>query len=293
MSQSASINLCQECKRQCQLYLCEDCTKILADILSQLPFLIEELDTRIQKLDRINSGTIGRNRRPDELNLIDFDAAETARKLRQELTTWVERVAEQHTGRKPPGLATVRTTDLARWLQANVEAIARIDCAGALFHDIKKRVGNDTRGGTLVKAINRTARHFAGPCPTIRAHNGRGEEITCDEILYADEDDRTITCPACKQDIDVEQNRLRANVKRDLMTEPKLLETMNNLDEKVSRVTFYRWVREKRIRPKGWIHDGRIMPIRIRRGDPAVYSLARARKVRTREQQKKQEATAQ
>lgn len=281
------MNLCQACKRQCDLFLCTDCTGILADMFSQLPWLIEELDIRIQRLDRISQGTIGRARSIDPPAIIDFDACETARELRKELRHWVETVAKRHTGRTPPGLDTVTTADLARWLQLNTEAIARLDIAGGIFHDLKKRVGTDQRGGQLVKAINRTARHFAGPCPTVRGHNQRGEDIECGEILYADEDETTVTCPRCRQDINVERNRLRANVERDLMTEPKILETMTNLDEKISRVTFYRWVREKRIRPKGWIHDGRIMPMRIRRGDPAVYSLARARKLRTREIQAK------
>ncbi|MGV0793036.1 DUF1922 domain-containing protein [Mycolicibacterium sp. XJ1819] len=299
------MNLCQQCKRpEPHTYLCENCTTQLANMLHQLPWLITELDNRIQQLTRTTHGTIGRNRRPaNELNAIDFDAADTARKTRKTLLHWVTEIAQKATGRTPPALHTATTTDLAKWLYANVNHIARLDLARRnhkghttghrLYHDIEKLVGtNHQRTGTLIKAINPTERHFAGLCHTITGHNHQGEPIHCQTTLYADVDETTITCPTCKQPIDVEKNRRDTEIDRDLMTEPKLLEVLADLDEKVSRVKLYQWIREKRIRPKGWIHDGRIVQYRIRRGDPAVYSLARARKLRAREQQR-QEANAQ
>lgn len=286
------MNLCQACKRpENNNYLCTDCETTLADMLSQIPWLIEELDTRIQRFDRITQGTIGRARSIDPPAIIDFDACETARNLRADLLRWVERVAEAHTGRRPAVLHTAATADLARWLQHNVHHIARLALAGNLFHDIEKKVGQDQTGGQLVKAINRTARHFAGTCPTIRGHNPRGEPLHCDQPLYADTDERTTTCPKCKQDINVEANRRQSEIDRDLMTEPKLLEVLADLGENVSRVRFYRWVKELRIRPKGWIHNGAIVPVRIRRGDPAVYSLARARKLRAKEETRQETMT--
>lgn len=284
--------LCQQCKRPHQLYLCDNCQTQLANMLDQLPWLIEELDNRIQQLDRISLGTIGRNRRPSELSVIDFDAAETARTVRKTLLHWVTTIARRHTGRIPPGLDTVETRHLAAWLGRNVDGIARLDLGDhhghhQLYRDIDRLVGTDQRGGSLVRAINRQERHFAGPCPTIRTHAPNGEPIECGTMLYADVDQDTVECPDCKRGINVDENRHRTNVKRDLLTEPKLLEALANLGEKVSRVKFYQWVREKRIRPRGWIHQGRIVQHRIRRGDPAVYSLAKARKLRAREQQQR------
>jgi len=288
------MNLCQQCHAQeDHAYLCERCTLQLATMLDQLPWLLDELDARIQRLDKVSIGTIGRTRRPDELNVIDFDAAETARKTRKTLTHWVITVAEKHTGRQPSALSTVDTKTLAKWLYVNVHAIAQLNCAGQLYHDVHKLVGGDTeRKGQLVKAINRQERHFAGPCPTVTGHDRSGDEIQCGTTLYADIDEKTVTCPTCKQNIDVEKNRLKAAVDRDLLPEPKLLEVMDNLGERISRVKLYQWIREQRIRPKGWLHNGEIVHFRIRRGDPAVYSLARARKLRNREAQR-QESHAQ
>lgn len=283
-----SVCLAPHCARPTQLYLCNDCITQLAEMLRQIPFLVEELDTRIQKLDRIQLGTIGRTRRPDELNVIDFDAAETARKLRKELVHWVTTVAERHSGRKPPGLATIRTADLARWLAHNVHAIATLNIAGDLYRDIKRRVGVDQRGGQLVQAINRTARHFAGPCPTILGHHGN-TEIACGEILYADTEDRTVVCPKCKQTIDVEKNQRRAAAERDLRTRDELLEVLNNIGEKIPAKTLDAWIKARRLRRAGWLHNGQMIKFRINRNDPAVYSVARARKLRARDQQLRDE----
>lgn len=283
------MNLCQHCKRPNQLYLCEECTTTLWNMLDQIPWLLNELDTRIQNLDRIPHGTIGRNRRPGDTTVIDFDACETARETRKTLRQLVEDVAAKHTGRVPPGLDTIATRDFARWLQVNVEAIARIDIAGNVYHAINKLVGADQRGGQLVGAINRHEHRFAGPCPTIRGYDNQGRPIECGQSLYADIDEDEVTCPQCEQPVDVSRNLDKAAVDRDLLPEPKLLEVLRNIGEPVSRVKLYQWIRELRIRPKGYLHQGKIVPLRIRRGDPAVYSLARARKLRAKEIARQQE----
>lgn len=280
------------CHQPTQNYLCENCTTQLANMLDQLPWLLDELDARIQRLARTNQGTIGRTSRPNELNIIDFDAAETARKVRKLLLHWVQEVVEQATGRRPPALHTAAAQDLAKWLCANTNHIALLPCAPSLYTDIEKLANTDNNHrGELIIAINPQERHFAGPCPTTTGHTTTGEPIECETPLYADTDETTVTCPTCNQKIDVEKNRLKAAVDRDLLPEPKLLEVMDNLGERISRVKLYQWIREQRIRPKGWIHDGKISNYRIRRGDPAVYSLKRARKLRLREQ-RRQESSA-
>lgn len=273
--------------------LCDDCTQVLAGMLEQLPWLLNELEARIQKLDRVNLGTVGRTRRQDTMNAVDFDAAALARKIRKKLLGWVEIIAEQHTGRKPPALHTVSTKHLAAWLHVNVEAAARLPISGELYKDIDRIVGASQAGGQLVDAINPSERHLAGPCPTVRAHGPDGEDIACGRMLYARSDERTTVCPDCGQSIDVEKNRDRAIVEKDLLPVPKLLEALQHVGEPVSRVKLYQWIREHRIRPRGWLHNGTMQPFRIRRGDPAVYSLARARKLRAKEIAKKQLEEAQ
>jgi hypothetical protein len=278
---------CRVCKSATQLYLCDNHTIQLGNMLDQIPWLLEELDSRIQKLDRVQLGTIGRNRRPEELNAIDFDAAKISRDVRTLILQWVKHVADRHTGRVPPALDTVDTRALARWLYVNVRAIATLDTAGQLYSDIRKLVGSDTkRSGVLVSAINPTSeRHFAGPCPTSRGYDEHGQPVECGEILYADVDEATVTCPECKQEIGVEENQFRAARERDLRTVEQLLEVLDNIGEPVEEKTLRQWIRVERLRKAGFLHDGALVATKVHPDDPVVYSLKRVRKLRRRDQQ--------
>ena len=291
-------NLCQQCRRpEPHAYLCESCATQLANMLAELPWLIEELDNRIQQLARITHGTIGRQRRPAELNAIDFDAAETARKVRKTLLHWVTEIAQKHNGRTPPALNTVHTKHLARWLLANVDAITRLDLAHRnhkghttghrLYHDIAQLTGTptDPQGGQLHHAINRHEKNFAGPCPTVVRRGRRGEPIECATILYADIDQATVQCPTCHHHIDVEENQKKARKDRDLVTKQQLLEALADIDEPVPAKTLDQWIRARRLRRRGWLHNGEFVAFRIHADDPALYSLDRARKLRARDRQ--------
>lgn len=284
---AVQVTLCQNCHRECQLFLCDECQTSLKNQLDELPWLLDELDARIQKLDRISLGTIGRNRRPDHLNAMDFDAAETARTVRKTLLQWVETIAEKHCGRKPPGLATVATKHLAAWLKANVDAIARLDLAKKgrhpLYDDINHLVGHGQRGGQLVAAINPTQKHAAGPCPTITGRNHNGTPRQCDTMLFADTYDKTTECPTCQQTINVEDNRRKAAADRDLHTRADLVEVLTNIDEPVTEHQLDLWTKARRLRPQGWKHDGVIVQFQINDNDEPVYSLERARKLRRRD----------
>lgn len=278
-------NTCRapHCQRTTDLYLCQDDINALAMMLDEIPWLIEELDARIQKLDRISLGTIGRNRRPDELNVMDFDAAETAREVRKLLLKWVKDIGVRALGRPPSAISTATTPDLARWLRANVNHIARDKQAGKLYSDINRLVGTSQKGGQLVTAINPTEQHAAGPCPTIVGKNRDGSPRQCGEMLFADTYDRTTTCPKCGQDIDVEKNRIRANAERDLHTKPDIVEVLTNIDEPVTTEQLELWIVARRLRPRGYLHDGAIVEFRITDKDEPVYSVERARKLRRRD----------
>ncbi|WP_016892054.1 hypothetical protein [Mycobacteroides abscessus] len=175
-------------------------------MLDQVSELLAELDARIQKLDRVPHGTIGRTHGPSDLNVMDFDAAETARETRKMVRCGVETVTAQHRGRRPPGLDAVETRMFARWLQVNVETIARLDIAGKIYDDIKELIGSGDKGGTLVRAIDRRERHFAGSCPTVKGWDANGRVIECGEMLYDEYGSRTIDYPTCGQEIDVKRN---------------------------------------------------------------------------------------
>ena len=277
------MNRCLTCSATTQLYLCENCETQLANMLDQIPWLLTELDNRVQNLARISTGTIGRNRRADELNIIDFDAADRARTIRQLLTTWVRDIAQRHLGRQPANLHYVTTGDLARWLRINVHHIANDDRAGKLYNDIRRLVGADHRGGELVRAINPVEHHLVGPCPTITGRHHDGTPRQCGHMLFADTYDRTVDCPSCQQTIDVRATRERAAAERDLHTRAGLAEILTNIDEPVDPTRIDQWIKARRLRPRGWFHRGAIVQLQIDDSDEPAYSVERARRLRRRD----------
>jgi hypothetical protein len=258
-------------------------------MLTQIPWLLKELDNRIEQLDCISVGTIGRNRRPaNELPAIDFDAAELARTVRKTLTYWVETIATRHSGRAPATLNATTTADMARWLAHNTAAIARLDLSHKgrhrLYDDISRIVGDNHQPGQVVKAINPIEKHFAGPCPTITGRDHDGTPRQCGRILFADTYDKTTICPDCHQSIDVETNRRQAAADRDLHTRNQLLETLDNIDEPVTAAQLTAWITSRRLRPRGWLADGTVTEHRTNNQAEPVYSLHRARKLRRKDE---------
>lgn len=278
------MTTCQHCQRPTQLYLCDDCADLLKYQLSQIPWLLHELDNRIQKLDRISIGTIGRSRRPDELTVIDFDAVDIARDIRKTLLKWVTNVAQHHAGRGIPALTTVATPDLARWLAANTAAIARLSLAGGLYTAIDHIVGTNQQGGQLIDAINRQDRTYYGPCNTITGRDHKGQPRSCGQDLYGPRESIEITCPRCKATHDPRKQLTTTINTRDLVTETQLLETLTTMGEPISRVQLYTWIRNGQLTPRGWVHNGRIVPYKVRHKDPRVFSLSQARQLRTNHQ---------
>lgn len=277
---------CQTCSRPTELFLCADCQTQLADQLEQFDWLLEELDNRIACLDRITHGTIGRRRSADTLNPIDFDAVDLERRIHKTLHNWVITIATQFTGRTPTALHTTSTTDLAKWLHANTNHIARSHHAGRLHTDITRIVGSgaDNTQGELLQAINPHEHHLVGPCPTITGREHDGTPRQCGHILFADTYDTTVTCPACSQDIDVEATRRDAAAARDLRTQDALLEVLSTISEPIDPERMDAWIKARRLRPAGYQHNGIITEYRIHPDAQPAYSLDRARRLRRRDQ---------
>lgn len=282
----AGVNLsheCTHCGAKTQLYLCNRCTTTLRSLLDDLPWLLNELATTIRRQDQLTNGSpIGHS--DGDPGPINLTALDTEHSTRATLT------AALHTLTALPGLPGLRvdhitTPDIARTLAHNVQRIAHHPKAGDIYGDINALVADDEigRAAPLWKAINRQERIFVGPCPTVKGHDREGKPVECGTSLYADRDEKIAVCHNCDAKIDVAKNRLRAAVDRDLLPEAKLLEVLADLDEKVSRVQLYEWIRTKKIQPRGWVHQGRIVGFRIRRGDPRVFSLSQVRALRAKE----------
>ena len=264
---------CRNCRRETELFLCQLCAKELHALLADFGWLCEELEVTVVRQDRLATGVIGRG--SDNPSPINVGAMELARNLHNQLGTIVRELLETAGRTDAPA---DRNTAMARWLYSHHHAIVCHPYAGQTMREI--------RSGTeaILCVINRVSRMYCGPCTTVVSHNSHGEDIECGVDLYADREAmEDIQCPRCKTWVEPRKQLLVTITRRDLLPEPKLLETLATLGEKVSRVKLYDWIKAGALRPRGYVHQGRIVPERIRRGDPRVFSLSQARQLRWRD----------
>lgn len=268
---------CRNCRRETELFLCTLCGKELHALLADLPWLCAQLEVTITRQDRLNLGIVGKssNASPSPINV---GAMELARALGNQLSTIIRDLTETR-GRDDPRLAG--NAEMARWIFGHSQAISCSPEAGQVMREIRAATE------AILRAINRNLRMYCGPCTTVTAHNRRGEVVECGHDLYADRDsDDRIQCPRCKTWVDPREQLLTTISRRDLLPEPHLLETMATLGEPVSRVRLYEWIKSGRLRPRGWVHHGRVVPRQVRRGDPRVFSLSQARQLRWRDSER-------
>jgi hypothetical protein len=265
---------CRNCRRSTELFLCQLCTKELGALLGDLPWLLDELEVTVIRQDKLSTGVIGRS--SDNPSPINVGAMELSRNLRGQLGTIMRGLLEDRGIR--PDRKPWSNSLMAEWLGRNLNAIACDEDAGRVFTEI--RAGREA----VLAVINRVSRMYCGPCTTVVSHNQRGEDIECGYDLYAD---REVVgeskCTKCLRSFNPREQLLTTIKRRDLLPEAALLETMEALGEKVSRVKLYDWLRDGSLQPRGYVHHGRIVPTRIQRGDPRVFSLSHARQLRWRE----------
>lgn len=266
---------CRHCRRDTDLFLCRLCTKELGALLGDLPWLCDQLEITVIRQDKLGTAQVGKS--SDNPSPINIGAMETARNIHGQLGTLVRDVCEIR-GAKPPD-RTWTSALLAEWLERNTASIACSEDAGEIYDEIR------TTTDAILSAINRSSRMWCGPCTTVVAHDPTGADIECGIDLYADRENlaEMIQCPKCRIYTDPRSQLLTTIKRGDLLPEAKLLEIMDSLGEKLSRVRLYDWIKAGSIKPRGWVHNGRIVSERIQRGDPRVFSLSQARQLLWRE----------
>ncbi len=287
---------CRKCGRKSEMFLCSGCVEELEISLDGLPWLLRQLEVTTMGHDRLSTGEVGKG--SSHRSPLNTDAMKLADKARNTISTWVRDLCETRgieftppqvvsrrfvgplkvDWRRVPDDYQANAADGARWLGAHVNAIALDIDARRCFDELHNLVDE------IVAAINRPDRHFAGRCPTVIAYSRTGEAIECGKCLYAGTDAHNVTCPKCEQEIDVQRNRLRAWRDGDTMTERVLLDKLTKIDEPVSRVQFYAWIKDGLIEPVGWMHKGNFVERFVQRGDPRVFSFRAVRRVREAEQ---------
>lgn len=266
---------CRHCRRDTELFLCTLCAKELGALLGDLPWLLRQLDITVTRQDKLGTASVGKS--SDNPSPVNIGAMELARNLRDQLGTLVRDLCESRGLEVPDKKWT--TVNLAGWLEINLQTIACSEDAGEVYDEIRHATD------AILGAINRTSRMWCGPCTTVVAHDPNGADIECGIDLYADRENlaEMIQCPKCRMFCEPRVQLLNTIKRGDLLPEAKLLEIMDSLGEKVSRNRFYDWIKAGSLRPRGYVHHGRIVAERIRREDLRVFSLSQARQLRWRE----------
>lgn len=103
------------------------------------------------------------------------------------------------------------------------------------------------------RIINRPSDVCCGPCPT--SHDNVS---ACGTLLYAEENESSVTCSRCgrRHDVETLRNGLKAHVTGMLFTRHELVTLMETrLNDRIPQPTFTKLLRDKRLQPRK-IEDG-------------------------------------
>lgn len=265
---------CQNCGAPAELYLCSEDGRRLRKMLAELPELLDALEAAgVGDVAFGPIATVARERpetEDEEESPLGFNAAafDCKRKLEYHLMS----LQPWFGGR----------ADIA-WLTKHFVQIMRIEVAGAFYGKLESL---SRRGWELVDRPE--APVYRGPCPTPTGTDARGETTICGTSLYGERHDPRVTCARCRETYDVGEieESLLDSVDDYRWTATEILRLMRELGEPVGRSTFYRWVGQHRLVPSGYLHDGRVVEVRIG-DDPPLYKLADVRALRTETAAKK------
>jgi hypothetical protein len=245
---------CSHCGRRAHIPLCNTCVESLGGMLTELVWLLRELEITAARQDRLTLGVARLVEHPSPANM---GAVELLGSVGTQLRGIVDLALEPRA--------------LARWLYDHLDELTRRPDAARCYRTVQHLVGISSAGGPIHDVINRPDRRCAGDCPE------------CGEICYGRTADTYCVCGCCGTPIDIARNRARAIAEYDLLPERALLTILDNLGEHVPRVRFYGWVKAGKLPTAGYLGRSGIVARRGGRHDPRVYSLRRVRALRQRE----------
>lgn len=305
---------CQSCSGRATVYLCGTCVDQLRALLNSLvtgpvvtarpdgsPIrssgLLEDLADVILRRTKLGDGSGGghRKRGDDNPGLYEPDT-ENGKRTRQAeavmlldainngLSTIVRDLCESR-GRDVPKLDT---EGCARWLAANVGAIACDEAAGQWHGEIAGYVRR------IELCIDRPLRRrWLGPCPTW------DEQVrkACGTDLYAREDAIEVYCRKCRATHNCNRLQLlqQGDLERERLTWDRLLKANKyQPDEfRIPERTLRLWRKAgpngepPRLKPRGWLRpDGSHGINRRTNDDEPLYLWSDVRKLRSEKPQK-------
>ncbi|WP_155290397.1 hypothetical protein [Rhodococcoides fascians] len=295
---------CSNCGRPTgdNLVICPKCTGILVKTLRSVPSLVSDMTITQARLDRMSRGRVGGKSAdtPLPISIDKHDELPTRKPfdlLDNEITTWT-RAFSDHMGHRSDGILAaldapgliqltlnnktgprVDTTALsmqptlyveqcAIWLACHPVELRRMPAVDEMYDSLTDVIA------LVNKAIDQLPElKYKGRCGYVQYDQGR--ESQCNTDLYAESGEEWVRCPRCNASYPVTQldREILAKMRDMNYTVPELLRLLRELGSTVGKSTLYRWVKERKVRPRGWVRNGRITDTWIHRDDPAVYRL--------------------
>lgn len=190
------------------------------------------------------------------------------------------RVAVRH----PDALTSPATAleQAAVWMACHPHQLRAHEAAGEMLRDITGALGD------LRRIVDRPAElRYLGPCPgELRAG------VPCEFGLRAEPGETWVRCGRCNHQHSVADLQAKARVIAEdrLYTLSEMGNVLAAVGARVGRATLYRWAADRRIEPRGWLHEDvrgqRITDHQVAEGDRQVYRLGDALKRATRDEKR-------
>jgi hypothetical protein len=246
------VSTCQRCGAKSTLFLCNNHTDELRDMLNELPRLASHLAEAATGQTRL--GEPARRTRSDEQPMrINLRASDLLDDVNRILVRWVQDMCDSHgVTYKAPDDGDGDTAKLAIWLGHNVNAIAAGDDAGMCMDEISGAVHR------ILTTINRPIPpRFCGPCPSEHPDDASRR---CNHQLTARGDAIEVTCPQCANTHNTDDlwQRMLNEVGPMRFTVEEIHAMMARFGEPLSDRTFRHWRKIGKIKPSGYRrHDGK------------------------------------
>jgi hypothetical protein len=236
--------------------LCAGCAGLLERVLSEVPSLVEDLETTRARLSRTGGRSIGGGHSSERPLPWSEHAAEASGLLRSTLVSWVRVVVDER------GVTAPRNTleAVAVFLLRHVEWLRHHPDAAEVVDEIRFAV-REAR-----QAVDRAPdRWYAGRCghvdleAQVEAIVMSGvPPIPCPEELYVREGADTVQCRTCSTEHNVERRRasLSRRIEDQLASARDLTTAVSNLVRPISMNTIRSWVLRKRLVEHGQTPEG-------------------------------------
>lgn len=231
-------------------FVCDDCSRSLAMVLAEVPWLEGELATTVAGLKGVDYRTRG-GTGTGTGSLVAWVPAEARADLRAVLVSWTLFCRDEHVRNQSATQELPEDTleAVASWLAWRVDGLSLLDVGPDAVEEITTVVDRCRR------IVDRPAdREYSGRCGAVTEVDGL--DVTCERDLYARPAAKFVTCSACGTTWDVARRRalLLTEARDVLATAVEISRAVSLLGaEPLTADRVRQWAARKRLTVRG--HD--------------------------------------